>query len=557
MNNHVQHNNEITPDTADVIIKEKHTPWLIWLLPAITLMIGGWLIYKSYVDAGTEILIHLPNGRGIVANQTEVKFEGVRFGLVKEVQLADNLRGVNAVIEIDKRAAAVLQEDTVFWVVEPQISLSRISGLDTLVSGSYITFQIGEKLGNMPEKDILKLKPTTREYTALIKPPSKPTYLGGLHLVVTSTRPASITSGASVNYQKVKVGEIEKVSLSQDGKTVYYDVYIEESYRHLINARTRFWDVSGITVQGSLKNVEIKMDSLNTLLIGGIAFGNPSSSEGLAPLKDNNHKFVLFPDNDEAFSKKHLISIEFKSADGLSAGTPIKYNGLQVGEVETIELKKNLKGVVATVNLFEHANHIARLDSKFWIIKPQLGLTGSRNLDTLLEGQYITVEPGKGKTANRFVGLDSPPNLKSNVSGQDLKIILIAKQLGSVKQGVKIYYRNVAVGQVDGFELEKDGSQVRIYASIAYKYAPLVRTNTRFWNASGINVGYKLFSGLDIKTQSMDTLLEGGIAFATPNNPEMGDAVVAEASFGLADEIDSAWEQWQPNIPLNTNAISN
>lgn len=545
-------NDEVVPvvEQANIVIKEKSTPWLIWLLPVIALSIGAWLAYQSYRDAGVEVVFFLPLGSGIAPNETEIKYEGVRMGVIKSTNLSDDLKYVRAVAEMDKRSSVILQTDTVFWLVKPKVTISQVSGLDTLVSGKYITFQVGDKSSKLTLEEIKKLKPEKFEYEVLPDAPARPPYLGGLQLHILSREPVAISEGAPVTFQKFPVGEVDNVSLSEDGKTIQYRVFIREQYKHLVNTKTRFWNASGITVKGSLGNVEIKTDSLTSVLIGGISFGNETDNDN-AQHVDNFHEFVLFADSDNAFSRKTLIRIRFANGDGLTEGTPIKYSGLQVGEVESVELQRDLKSVVVLANIYEQATNIARMNSRFWVVKPELGLAGARNLETLVGGKYITVEPGGGKTNYQFVGLENPPVVQVGLDESEFKIVLTSKQLGSIKQGTKIYYRKVVVGRIDGSELSSNANEVRIYASIEKKYVPLIRENTRFWNASGIEVGFKLFGGLKMKTESVESLLEGGIAFATPENADMGSVVSTGAVFKLFDKADETWEKWSPNIPLN------
>ena len=535
---------------ARVVIKEKSTPWLIWLLPVLALCIGAWLVYKSYRDAGVEVVFLLPLGSGIMPNETEIKYEGVRLGVIKSTALSSDLKKVRATAELDKRASILLQPDTVFWLVQPKITITQIRDLDTLVSGKYITFQLGKQTSKLTLEEIKQLVPEQFEYEVQTEEPPRPAYLGGLQLDVVSTSPVSISEGAPVTFQKFTVGEVDKVTLSEDGQSIHYHVFIQEKYKNLINTKTRFWNASGISVKGSLSNVEIKMDSLTSVLIGGISFGSEPSEGGSQPV-DNFHQFVLFDDQEDAFSKKTLIRIRFTNGDGLAEGMPVKYNGLQIGEVESVDLQPNFKGVTVTVNIYDNAVRGMREGNQFWVVRPELGLAGTRNLDTLVGGKYITVQPGAGKPAREFVGLEAPPAIHIDETDKQLKIVLLARQLGSIKKDTKVYYRNVAVGHIDGSELSSNANEVRIYATIDSQYAPLIREHTRFWNASGIDVGFKLFGGLKMKTESVESLLEGGVAFATPDNDEMGNPVATGATFQLYEKAEEGWEKWSPTIPLN------
>ena len=131
-----------------------------------------------------------------------------------------------------------------------------------------------------------------------------------------------------------------------------------------------------------------------------------------------------------------------------------------------------------------------------------------------------------------------------------MRLVLSAPRRGSIKPGVIVSYREVPVGKVVDFELGPTSDRVLIHVLIEPRYAPLVRSGSRFWNASGIGVDAGLFKGVKVRTESLEALLEGGIAFATPNNPEMGGPAQPGQTFALFDEPQEAWMQWAPKIVL-------
>jgi paraquat-inducible protein B len=132
-----------------------------------------------------------------------------------------------------------------------------------------------------------------------------------------------------------------------------------------------------------------------------------------------------------------------------------------------------------------------------------------------------------------------------------LNILLKAREVGKLAPGAPIYYRGVQVGQVEESGLASDGSAVQLHAVIGSEYAPLVRANSKFWNCSGITSTMSLMGGLQIKSESVTSILTGGVAFATPDNALMGPKARAGASFDLADKPDDAWLAWTPSIPLD------
>jgi paraquat-inducible protein B len=177
-------------------------------------------------------------------------------------------------------------------------------------------------------------------------------------------------------------------------------------------------------------------------------------------------------------------------------------------------------------------------------------LVRTANLDTLVSGQYLEVRPASqvGKAQNYFEARKQPPTFEVREDG--LRLTLSAARRGSIKPGVVISYREVPVGKVTDFELGPTSDRVLIHILIEPRYAPLVRTGTRFWNASGIGVDAGLFKGVKVRTESLEALLEGGIAFATPDNAVMGGPAQPGQTFALNDEVNEEWLKWAPKIRL-------
>ncbi len=250
----------------------------------------------------------------------------------------------------------------------------------------------------------------------------------------------------------------------------------------------------------------------------------------------------------EMVDKGPTITVTFEDGSGLETKTPLNYKGVGIGTVTRISLSSDLQSVQVRIQLDRSAADIAREDSQFWIVRPEIGLEGITGLDTILSGQYITVQPGKGAPATHFQGLSNAPPAGQAEPG--INLLLQADRLGSVSEGSPVYYREVQVGTVDRFRLAGDAASVLIHVHIKQPYDALIRENTRFWNASGIGFDLSLF-GAKISTESLAALLAGGIAFATPDNDQMGSTVSAGSLFTLHNELDKSWLDWKPAIPLD------
>jgi paraquat-inducible protein B len=248
------------------------------------------------------------------------------------------------------------------------------------------------------------------------------------------------------------------------------------------------------------------------------------------------------------------VTIYFQNAEGLQEQVSlVQYRGVKIGKVETLNLTQDQQRVAVKAKLDASAASIAQEGSVFWIVRPELKLGAVSGLRTIVLGNYITVEPGHGARTNTFIGVEKEPIEPIKA----LDIQLLATKLDSLQPQSPVFYRGIQVGEVLDCRLSDDARNVLIHARIQEDYAPLVRLNSKFWNAGGIDFHLGLFSGAKISAESAQTLISGGIAFATP--PDFKNAVSNGAVFRLNEKIDAEWEKWTPAIPLHPvpEAVSN
>ncbi len=219
--------------------------------------------------------------------------------------------------------------------------------------------------------------------------------------------------------------------------------------------------------------------------------------------------------------KGPVITIAFESGDGIEATkTKIKLRDVEVGVVESIQFKKDLSGVVVKVEMQKDATPYLTSTTRFWVVRPRLGLSGVSGLGTLVSGVFIEIDPGDGSDAKRdFVGLKVPPVIKSNSPGREF--ILKTTNLGSYGRGSPVYYRGISVGEVQGYDMSQDGREITVHIFIHAPYHRNVRENSRFWNISGIEVSLDA-DGMRIKAESLQSLVQGGITFDTPESLFVG-----------------------------------
>lgn len=215
------------------------------------------------------------------------------------------------------------------------------------------------------------------------------------------------------------------------------------------------------------------------------------------------------------------ITVAFKTGDGLVAGkTFVKYKEVNIGLVKTVVLSEDHQQVIATIQLEKDAADFSRSDTRFWIVRPRITASGVSGLSTLLDGPFIASDLGQSaETKKDFVALEVPPILTGDIPGREF--ILRAPTLGSHNVGTPVYFRRIPVGQVVAHELDKDGKSISIRVFINAPYDQYVVNNTRFWNASGIDVSLDA-SGIQVQTESLVAIIAGGIAFEAPPSSSDG-----------------------------------
>ena len=207
------------------------------------------------------------------------------------------------------------------------------------------------------------------------------------------------------------------------------------------------------------------------------------------------------------------IVIEFRTAEGLQAGkTEVRYKEVPVGRLTKVALASNRQRVLATVELDKSAANMAVDDTRFWVVRPRIGTAGVSGLSTLLSGAYIGVDAGVANEPRKhFVGLEAAPFVLRNEPGRHY--VLDAQDLGSLDIGSPVFYRRIRVGRVVGYELDPRSDRLSVLVFVESPHEQLVTPHSRFWNASGVDLSLSA-SGLKLDTQSLASVVAGGVAFA-------------------------------------------
>lgn len=243
-----------------------------------------------------------------------------------------------------------------------------------------------------------------------------------------------------------------------------------------------------------------------------------------------------------------VITLHFPAGAGVEAGkTMLVHRGVAVGTVRDVSLAPDLKSVILKLQLDRGAAAFANTGSQFWIVHPEVTFSGVTGLETLIAGVHLDGRPGQGEPIKEFQGLTHEPTPEGTHIGR--AFMLRGDKLGSLSSGAPVYYREVKVGAVETSRLADDASDVMIRIRVYTPYVDLVRANSVFWNAGGIAFKVNLL-GAELKSTSLESLVTGGVSFATPDKDGLAPVASDGAEFKLHDEMEKEWLKWRPHIPI-------
>ncbi len=304
---------------------------LIWGIPIVTLLIAAWLVWDTLSKRGPTIVITFDTAEGLQAGQSHVRHKEVDMGLVSTVALSRDRQRVDVTVQMNREAAPLLTDKTKFWVVKPRLFAGSISGISTLISGSYIELLPSAVSG---EKQL--------HFTGLEDPPVLQSAIAGTTFMLKAKQLGSVSLGSPVFYRDLAVGEVLGWDLGDMAQSVTIHAFIRRPFDTYVHDGSRFWNASGLSVQLSGSGVDVQLESLKALLLGGVAFETPSDALKTAVSADGQG-FTLYADKDAARKAGFQLRIPFLAyfdgaVSGLAAGSPVNLHGIRVGEVTSVDL---------------------------------------------------------------------------------------------------------------------------------------------------------------------------------------------------------------------------
>lgn len=404
---------------AVAVPKRRWAISLVWIIPVVAALLGGWLALHYLLSKGPTITIRFENAQGLEAGKTKVRYKEVDIGTVTGIDIAADRSHVIVTAEIGKQAENLIVDDTRFWVVRPRITYTGVSGLGTLFSGAYIGVDAGRS--DKPKTD----------FTGLDKPPAVTNDARGRLFTLHADDIGSLYIGAPVYFRRVPVGQVTGYAIDDDGRGVTLDVFIDAPNDRFVSSNVRFWHASGIDASLQASGLRLNTESLISILVGGIAF-EPLPGVAAGKAAKAGTAFTLYADKSAAFkhtgAQVHAYRLYFReSLRGLAPGAPVDFHGIAIGEVRSIgvEYDREAKLLRFPVDIDVYPDSIALRDRNGVpqslpdrVPRPLLdelvahGLRAQLKSANLLTGQlYVSLDffPRSGKAAIDWK--NSPPIL--------------------------------------------------------------------------------------------------------------------------------------------------
>ena len=303
----------------------------VWAIPVVTLLIGGWIAWDTLTQRGPLITISFQSAEGLQAGQSHVRHKDVDMGLVQKIALSKDLQRVLVTIRMDRAARPLLTTTTQFWVVKPRFFAGSISGLETLLSGGYIELLPGAPPGA-----------SAHDFIGLEDPPVLQSDEAGTPFLLHAARIGSISLGSPVFYRDLEVGEVLGWDIADMADSITIHAFVRAPFDRYVHDGSHFWNASGASVQLGPKGVQLQLESLRALVLGGVAFDTMPDARN-TPVSAANRNFALYADQDaaeHASSAENIACIAYfaGSAAGLAPEAMVSLRGLPVGEVNSVYL---------------------------------------------------------------------------------------------------------------------------------------------------------------------------------------------------------------------------
>ena len=476
-------------------IEDKKSVSFIWVLPLIILGILGWIAYESYMKKGTNIVVVFKSADGLKENVTPLEYKGLQLGKVTKISMHEDLRSVKVNILVDKEVAKyVASVGSSFWIKKPTVSLTKVSGLNTLISGYKI--ELSPTFKNHEEFDKAESK---YFFDGLDTQPNDEIDNNGYYISLIANDKDNVEVGTPIFYNNFQIGEITAKEFVFE--KVYFTAYIYDKFNYLVNKSSQFFINEALKVSYGASGLNVEVGSLYSALVGGVSVITPNKNEAKIVKGED---YILYGKKND-LKNKQFITINFNDVTGIEENTPIIYRGIEIGKINQVKLEKEILNTTAYV--YEEYKYLLTNRTKFFVEEPTISFDGVKNLGNIVKGNFISLDYANGEFKDSFTAVNKKD---INKSSTNIKLELISENLNSISDKSKIYYKNIEIGRVDNYALTADLKNVKISILIDEKYKDLINDSALFYDMSSKLIEMKNLN-LNINYSGVEPLLNGAI----------------------------------------------
>lgn len=425
---------------------------LVWLIPIVAAVIGGWLAFKTITEKGPEISVSFKTAAGLEAGKTKIKYKDVDVGVIETIRISDDLASIVVTASLERGTESYLNANTRFWVVRPRLDASGISGLGTLVSGAYVEVEPGDG-------------EPTRDFVGLEVPPVVTSDVPGKRYTLLARKLGSVGRGSPIYFRGIQVGEVLGHELADNKQDVIIHIFVNAPHDALVHDNTQFWNASGVDVSISADGINVQTESVQSLLAGGVAFETPRGRAGAAPAAEGT-KFTLFDNKQSIGEATFTESLRFLlyfdgSVRGLAVGAPVEFRGIKVGSVTDVRLEFDARdaSIRLPVEIQIQPQRVdtvggadARSDIETMEVLVSRGLRAQLRTGSLLTGQLfveLDLHRDAAPAEMRLTGkLPVLPTIPSSLDELRQSVTSIMGKIGKLPLDELVQSVNAAVGDL-------------------------------------------------------------------------------------------------------------
>jgi len=503
-------------ELPEIAVQKKGGFSIVWIIPIVAALVGGWLAYKTISEKGPTITITFKDGGGLEAGKTKIKYKSIEIGTVKSLDISHDLSHVVVIAEFSKKSEPHLTENTKFWVVRPRVGLGGISGLETLVSGAFIA--IDPRPG-----------PSARTFTGLEKPPGVTREDEGSQFQLRAENLGSSSPGAPIFFHDIQVGRVLDFELDKDDEGVVIDIFIQAPHHLRVRDTSRFWQLSGFEISLGAEGLDVKMESLSSLLTGGIAFDTPATAGGSSEPSQPGTTFKLFKSFASIQEEKYVVTRPFLvnfdgSVRGLSVGAPVEFRGIKIGSVSDIAINFDPKTLEIKIPVLIDIQPERIASTKMIQVQAQKEKYAAMKR-LVKRGLRAQLQTGSLLTGQLFVQLDFHPDLPKQeliMAGKYPEIPAVPATMDQLRRTV-----TDVMAEIRRLPLDKIAQEIleTVEGANHLVNSPDTQEAVHSLNAALGNVE-KLTEGLDQRVNSLTVSLDKTLAkarsameVANPNSP--------------------------------------